>query len=247
MGVGQHAATASPKGHTGRVCSLLPMPSVSLPGRPCAAYPTHPPLQAGVEDTPEHLSFSLWDPALQPGGATLPAFPQAQQPARPLSSSSALQGAEQASLTSLQAFGGFPAGYVRSSASGPGPQVFDLTSGAAERLLAQHARQTEAVLVPVSRPLVVGAAPAGAAERETAREARLTLLRAWVNAAAATAQGPSASADGGQGSSLLQPVDGRVGRLSSRGLALIAQDVASVLSLGDVALLAQHLSGLLKN
>jgi hypothetical protein len=197
-----------------------------------------------MEESPEHLSFSLWDTLTQtsagPGAGAASA--QVQHMPASMGLNTVLQVPEQASLPGLQGFGGFSSGYGSSSMAGSSArQVFDLASAAADRLLAeQQGRQTgsDTVLLPVSRPLSMGGETLTmAGEAEAAREARLTLLRAWVNAA----DGGSGVRQGGV------PAGGRVGRLSNRGLAVIAQDVASVLSPGDFLLLAQHLAGYLQN
>jgi hypothetical protein len=91
-------------------------------------------------------------------------------------------------------------------------------------------------------------------DADTAREARLTLLRAWVNASTAAARGALRSADGSleqQEERLLQAsVEGgmgRVARLGNNGVAAVAHDLASVLTPADVMLLVQQLHGMLSN
>jgi hypothetical protein len=162
-------------------------------------------------------------------------------------------------MAGLEGFGGFAAG--RSSSGGSAaasaalPAVSSLAGAAADRLLlAQQAGRLSARSIGGGPEPLLSAGGQQGARVETAREARLTLLRAWVNAATAAARGVFRSADGSleqQEEQLLQASVaggmGRVARLGSNGVAAVAQDLASVLTPGDVLLLVQHLHGMLSN
>lgn len=165
-------------------------------------------------------------------------------------------------MAGLEGFGGFAAG--RSSGGGAAaaaatavPSVSSLASAAADRLLLaqQTGRLSAGSIGGGVEPVLSAAGQQGVGvDDETAREARLTLLRAWMNASAAAARGALRSADGSleqQEEQLLQAsLDGgmsRVARLGSNGVAAVAQDLASVLTPVDVLLLVQHLHGMLSN
>lgn len=211
----------------------------------------------GAMDEPsEHLSFSLWD--LSTSGASPSGPTQAQQLAS-LAQAQLQSPSTSNHLATLEGFGGFSAGSSRRNSSmrtsPAAANVIDLASAAADRLLqAQHGPSAGMVALsePLPAPAVVGS------DAETAKEARLTLLRAWVNAAAGAGNAASRSADG---SSMQQQDDmvlglrsaasegggvGRWGRVGGRGMAVVAQDLASVLGPADLLLLAQQLQGMLQ-
>lgn len=205
-----------------------------------------------MEETPEHLSFSLWDLDALRGGAPGPS--QAQQLA------ARAQGVRQSpsgasGLATPDGFGGFSSRYGRGAVPSAAA-VLDLAGAAAGRLLqAQRATSAASACTP-AEPLLTSLAVRS--DAETAKEARLTLLRAWVNAAAGSAAGLSRSVDG---SSLQQQAGvsslgaatfeggavGRVGGVGGRGLAVVAQDMASVLAPAELLLLVQQLQGMLQN
>lgn len=181
-------------------------------------------------------------------------------------------------VTNLEAFGGFAAGggggyglqqqqQVRTSAgpSAPaGTQVINLASAAANRLLStQHGAAGGSSAATASIGLAaaglggsgaacmpIAAAAAGSPDAMAA-EARLTLLRAWVNAAAMSGSGLSRSFDGSvqqQEEELLQAAagSGSAGpqRLGRGSMGVVANDLARVLSPGDLMVLVQHLQAL---
>lgn len=207
-----------------------------------------------MEETPEHLSFSLWDLNTLAGGAPGPGPSQAQQLA------ARAQGVRQSppgasGLATPDGFGGFASRYGRGSVP-PAAAVLDLAGAAADRLLQAQRATSAAGACTLSEPLL--ASLEVGSDADTAKEARLTLLRAWVNAAAGSAGGLSRSADG---SSLQQQAGvsslgratfeggavGRVGGVGGRGLAVVAQDMASVLAPAELMLLVQQLQGMLQN
>lgn len=224
----------------------------------CFIPPLSAPFQAAIEDPSEQLSFSLWDHTI-PGGSANPA--QAQQLA-------AIMGCS--TLHSLEDFTGFSGRGSSTSSSvampraSAAPQVAQLANAAADRLLlAQQASQASASTAAAS--LAMAASPDRAVmtpRADTDKEARLTLLRAWMNAAAAAADGRARSTDGSQQhqheQQLLQaagaasvgggagPLSGRVGLLTARATRAVAQDMAAVMSPGDVASLVQQLQALLQ-
>jgi hypothetical protein len=143
--------------------------------------------------------------------------------------------------------------------SSPSARVARLAGAAADRLLVARAQSspgaTTASMAALSEPLPTPSSAVGA-DADTAKEARLTLLRAWVNAAVAAVDGASRSLDG----SLEQQEDrmlraaaagdggiGSVGRLTPRGLAVVAQDLRNVLAPPAMLMLLQQLHGMLQN
>jgi hypothetical protein len=140
----------------------------------------------------------------------------------------------------------------------PSAKVAHLAGAAGDRLLGVRAQSSPGSIVAsmaaLSEPLPIPNAVG--ADANTAKEARLTLLRAWVNAAVAAVDGVSRSLNG----SLEQQEErmlrvpaagdggiGSVGRLMPRGMAVVAQDLQSVLSPPDVLMLVQQLQGMLQN
>lgn len=214
----------------------------------------HPsPVQVAMEETPEHPSFSLWDLNTLAGGAPGQGpSPQAQQLAARAQQGVVRQhsppGASGVAATP-DGFGGFASRYGRGSVP-PAATVLDLAGAAADRLLqAQRVSSAGGACSPSES--LLGSLAVGS-DAETAKEARLTLLRAWVNAAAGSAGGLSRSADGSSFqqqdgvSSLGSPTFedgavGRVGRVGGRGLAVVAQDMASVLAPAELLLIVQQL------
>lgn len=208
------------------------------------------------DSSPEHLSFSLWDlnPASGPG---LSAPAHAQQQLSQLAQAT-LQNPGPSGSTHLGEFDGSPAGYGRASMGGSSPsaRVAHLASAAADRLLVARAQSSPgaatASMAAMSEPLPTPSAVG--ADVETAKEARLTLLRAWVNAAVAAVNGASRSVGGSleqQEDRMLRAAgdggNGSVGRLTPRGMAVVALDLRSVLAPPDMVLLVQQLQGMLQN
>jgi len=203
--------------------------------------------QASVDEPPEQLSFSLWD-LTAAGGSSAHAQTLAAL------TSSAVQG----QLGTLDGFSGFGGG-ARGQGATAAATVASLASAAADRLLrTQQQQQMQGSSAMTPGTFMAEAAPglgSSSSGAETAREARLTLLRAWVNAAAGAAGGAGRSLDGSlqqQEEQLLRnaaSAGGSVsgaGRLSTRALRLVAQDLGSVLSAGDVASLLQQLQHVLQ-
>ena len=174
-----------------------------------------------------------------------------------------LVGASGSGLAGLGGFAGFAGGNSASSirpAASAAPQVAHLASSAADRLLlaaqgihAPHGIAASMGLSGNERAAMAGSSNIGSST-DTNKEARLTLLRAWMNAAAAAADGRTRSTDGAlqqlqqqQEDQLLRDAAtagasvGGLGPLSVGGLRTVAQDLVSVMGPADVANLLQQL------